>query len=73
MLLIVAGRAVDGLDEKVETRELRSPERRYSSEILPPPAALLLLNPAKGLEDMVAPVNGRCSISEYLTSFACAV
>jgi hypothetical protein len=68
MLLIVPGLAVDGLEENVETRELRSPDRRYSREMVPP-APAELLNPANGLEDIVAPVNGRFSISEYLTSF----
>jgi hypothetical protein len=34
-----------------------------------PPAPAELLNPANGLEDIVAPVNGLFSISEYLASF----
>jgi len=66
VLFIVCGLAVEGRDENVETRELRSPGLKYSSEIFPP-----ALIPANGFDDIPGAVWGFCSISEYLASLLC--
>jgi len=47
VLFVVCGLAVEGREENVETRELRSPGLKYSSEMVP--GALI---PANGFDDI---------------------
>ena len=64
---LVCGLAVEGREENVETRLLRSPGRKYSKEILFPARAGPVNGAVEGFP--FAAVYGLCSISEYFTSF----